>query len=204
MAVALLGILLTAPLMLVVAFLVKVTSRGPVLFTQPRVGLDRRRRPGRTGGDSRRKKEVGGRIFRIYKFRTMTHRDEREREQTWATPDDPRVTQLGRFLRRSRLDELPQFFNVLKGDMNIVGPRPEQPEIFQRLRENVNGYQHRQRVLPGITGLAQVNHHYDRSIEDVEIKLRHDLEYVRKASSIQDLRIMVWTFPVVLLRKGGW
>jgi lipopolysaccharide/colanic/teichoic acid biosynthesis glycosyltransferase len=114
------------------------------------------------------------------------------------------VTRLGRFLRNTRMDELPQFFNVLKGDMNIVGPRPEQPEIFQRLREEVDGYQHRQRVLPGITGLAQVNHHYDRSIKDVEIKVRHDLEYVRRVSTIEDLRIMARTLPVVLFRKGAW
>jgi lipopolysaccharide/colanic/teichoic acid biosynthesis glycosyltransferase len=204
MAVALVGILLTAPLMLAIALLVKLSSPGPVLFTQPRVGLDRRWRPGNEGPDPRRKNDMGGRIFRIYKFRTMTHCDTRAQEQTWATPDDPRVTRLGRFLRNTRMDELPQFFNVLKGDMNIVGPRPEQPEIFQRLREEVDGYQHRQRVLPGITGLAQVNHHYDRSIKDVEIKVRHDLEYVGRVSTIEDLRIMARTLPVVLFRKGAW
>jgi len=202
--VALFGILITLPVMAAVALLVKLTSPGPVLFTQPRVGLDRRWRDGNPGRDPRRKKDMGGRIFQIYKFRTMTHCAPSDREQKWATPDDPRVTRVGRILRKYRLDELPQFFNVLKGDMNIVGPRPEQPEIFQELRDQVDGYQKRQRVLPGITGLAQVNHHYDRSIKDVEIKVRHDLEYVKKVSTVEDLRIMAQTLPVVLFRKGGW
>jgi lipopolysaccharide/colanic/teichoic acid biosynthesis glycosyltransferase len=134
----------------------------------------------------------------------MTHCSHGDREQKWATPDDPRVTRVGRILRKYRLDELPQFFNVLKGDMNIVGPRPEQPEIFQELRNQVDGYQRRQRVLPGITGLSQVNHHYDRSIKDVEIKVRYDLEYVKTVSTVEDLRIMAQTLPVVLFRKGGW
>jgi lipopolysaccharide/colanic/teichoic acid biosynthesis glycosyltransferase len=201
---AVVGIALTAPLMLVIAALIKLTSPGPVLFVQPRVGLDRR--IGNGGGrlDLRRKEDLGGRIFRIYKFRTMTHHPEGTREQVWAAPDDPRVTPLGRLLRRTRLDELPQFFNVLKGDMNIVGPRPEQPEIFQKLRHRVTGYQARQRVLPGITGLAQVNHHYDRTISDVEVKVRHDLEYVQRVSPVEDLRIMARTLPVIFFRKGGW
>jgi len=202
--VALAGIIVTLPLMVVVALLVKATSPGPILFSQPRVGLDRRWPVGHAGPDPRRKRDLGGRIFQIHKFRTMTHAPERSQEQKWATPDDPRVTSVGRFLRVSRIDELPQFFNVLKGDMNIVGPRPEQPEIFQELRKELNDYPLRQRVLPGITGRAQVNHHYDRSIRDVEIKIRHDLEYVRNASTLEDLRIMARTLPVVLFRKGGW
>jgi lipopolysaccharide/colanic/teichoic acid biosynthesis glycosyltransferase len=202
--VALFGILITLPVMAAVALLVKLTSPGPVLFTQPRVGLDRRWRTGASSSDPRRKKDLGGRIFQIYKFRTMTHCSHGDREQKWATPDDPRVTRVGRILRKYRLDELPQFFNVLKGDMNIVGPRPEQPEIFQELRNQVDGYQRRQRVLPGITGLSQVNHHYDRSIKDVEIKVRYDLEYVKTVSTVEDLRIMAQTLPVVLFRKGGW
>lgn len=202
--VALVGILITLPVMVAVGLVVKVTSRGPVLFAQPRVGLDRRWKFGSSGPDPRRKRDLGGRIFQIYKFRTMTHCSKGDREQKWAIPDDPRVTRVGRILRKYRLDELPQFFNVLKGDMNIVGPRPEQPEIFRELREQVDGYQTRQRVLPGITGLAQVNHHYDRCIKDVEIKVRHDLEYVKKVSTVEDLRIMAQTLPVVLFRKGGW
>lgn len=203
-SVAVIGIVITAPLMLLIAALVKLTSPGPVFFTQPRVGLDRRARPGGAEVDPRRKRDLGGRIFQIYKFRTMAHCAQASQEQKWATPDDPRVTPLGRVLRKYRMDELPQFFNVVKGDMNIVGPRPEQPEIFQELREQVDGYEKRQKVLPGITGLAQVNHHYDRSIRDVQIKVEHDLEYVRQVSPVEDLRIMARTLPVILFRKGGW
>jgi lipopolysaccharide/colanic/teichoic acid biosynthesis glycosyltransferase len=202
--VALVGIVITAPLMVLIAIAVKVTSRGPVIFTQERVGLDRRWRRSASAPDIRRKTDLGGRIFRIYKFRTMTHCEERSREQRWATPDDPRITPIGRFLRNTRMDELPQFFNVLKGDMNIVGPRPEQPEIFQAMRQEVDEYQKRQRVLPGITGLAQVKHHYDRSVSDVEIKVSHDLEYVSRVSTLEDLRIMARTIPVIIFRKGGW
>jgi lipopolysaccharide/colanic/teichoic acid biosynthesis glycosyltransferase len=202
--VALVGIVLTAPLMLAIAVAIKVTSPGPVFFFQDRVGLDRRWREQRGETDLRRRKDMGGRIFRIFKFRTMTHCEVGSREQKWATPDDPRVTPVGRFLRSTRMDELPQFFNVLKGDMNIVGPRPEQPQIFQELWSELDDYQKRQRVLPGITGLAQVKHHYDQSISDVEIKIRHDLEYVSRVSTLEDLRIMAKTIPVVLFRRGGW
>ncbi len=202
--VALVAIVITAPLMLVIAVIVKLTSPGPVLFTQTRVGLDRRTDEDQADIDPRRRRDMGGRPFRIYKFRTMTHTPERDREQVWARPDDPRVTAFGRFLRNTRMDELPQFFNVLRGDMNIVGPRPEQPEIFQELRDQVDDYQTRQKVLPGITGLAQVNHHYDQCISDVKIKLRHDLEYVSRVSTLEDLRIMARTIPVIFFRKGGW
>jgi lipopolysaccharide/colanic/teichoic acid biosynthesis glycosyltransferase len=109
---------------------------------------------------------------------------------------------VGRFLRAYRLDELPQLFNVLKGDMNVVGPRPEQPEIFKELREKVDGYQHRQRVLPGITGWAQVNHHYDQCVEDVKRKLEYDLDYISRRSPVEDLMIMTRT-PVVMVLKQG-
>jgi lipopolysaccharide/colanic/teichoic acid biosynthesis glycosyltransferase len=124
--------------------------------------------------------------------------------QVWAAPDDNRVTRVGRYLRSSRLDELPQLFSVLKGDMNIVGPRPEQPEIFVELRELVEGYQRRQRVLPGITGLAQITLTYDRCVEDVRNKVRCDLDYIRRQSVLEDLKIMLLTLPVMLGRRGGW
>lgn len=204
--VALVALVITAPLMLLLAILVKATSRGPVFFTQTRVGLDRRGQRPDENGKYPRKQDIGGRPFRIYKFRTMSHcpNGTREREQVWAQPDDPRVTPLGRFMRKFRLDEVPQFFNVLRGDMNIVGPRPEQPEIFQGLRKEIDGYQRRQRVLPGITGLAQVTHHYDRSVDDVKRKVLLDLEYVRSVSAAEDLRIMAQTLPVILFRKGAW
>src|SRR5690606_40499821 len=109
----------------------------------------------------------------------------------------------GRFLRRTRLDELPQLINVLKGDMNVVGPRPEQPRIFLELRENIEGYAYRQRVLPGLTGLAQISQDYDRTLSDVQSKIRYDLEYIRKQSVFTDLLILIKTIPVVLL-GGRW
>ncbi len=124
--------------------------------------------------------------------------------QVWARPDDPRVTRLGRVLRKYRLDELPQLFNVLRGDMNIVGPRPEQPQIFAELRRQIGGYARRQRVRPGITGWAQVNLHYDTSVESVRQKVAYDLEYVARQSLAEDLRIMARTVPVVLFRRGAW
>ncbi len=197
--VASVGLILAAPAMLIVALLVKLTSPGPVLYKQPRVGLDRR---SDSGGNWRRRVDYGGKLFTIYKFRTMYVRQ--SESQVWAKPGDPRITPIGAFLRRYRLDELPQLFNVLRGDMNVVGPRPEQPEIFLQLRDKIERYPERQRVLPGITGWAQINQHYDQNIEDVKRKVQLDLEYTSKLSAAGDLRIMLRTVPVMLFRKGGW
>jgi lipopolysaccharide/colanic/teichoic acid biosynthesis glycosyltransferase len=197
--VASIGILLTAPLMLVVAVLVKVTSPGPVIYRQPRVGLDRRGNRGPGTENYRRCVNHGGRLFTIYKFRTMWH-DAVGGEQ-WASRNDPRVTPIGAFLRATRIDELPQFFNVLKGDMNIVGPRPEQPEIFSELRRNIDRYPERQRVLPGITGLAQVNLGYDSCVDDVRKKVDLDLQYIDQCSPTEDLMIMAKTMPVMFFRR---
>jgi lipopolysaccharide/colanic/teichoic acid biosynthesis glycosyltransferase len=122
----------------------------------------------------------------------------------WATEGDPRVTPLGRFLRKCRIDELPQLINVIRGEMNIVGPRPERPSIFARLREDIAEYPLRQRAKPGITGWAQINQSYDSCIDDVRAKVRYDLEYLERQSLAEDLRIMVKTVPVMLFRKGGW
>lgn len=200
--VALLAILLSAPVMLLVAVLIKLDSRGPIIYSQPRVGLDRRGRESPSEDDLRRSADLGGRIFTIYKFRTMKCASSEVRER-WASRDDSRVTRVGRFLRATRLDELPQLFNVLKGDMNIVGPRPEQPGIFAELRREVDEYPERQRVLPGITGWAQVNQGYDTSVDDVRKKVELDLEYIHRRSPGQDLVIMAKTMPVMVLRKGG-
>jgi lipopolysaccharide/colanic/teichoic acid biosynthesis glycosyltransferase len=200
--IAAVGILLTGPVMLVIAVLIKLTSRGPVLFAQTRVGLDRRALS-RIGGNSRRRLDLGGTQFTMYKFRTMYVTD-RSGKQVWAKPDDERITPIGRVLRQCRLDELPQLFNVLMGDMNVVGPRPEQPTIFVYLREQIEGYQRRQRVRPGITGWAQVNQGYDTSVDDVRSKVRYDLEYIRRQSTFEDVLIMARTFPVMLGRRGGW
>lgn len=198
--VAFVGIVLTAPLMLAVAIAIKLTSRGPVIFRQSRVGIDRRRRHGSEARTHRRAVDRGGRIFTIYKFRTM--RSTPDAKQVWASANDPRVTLIGRFLRATRLDELPQFFNVLKGDMNIVGPRPEQPDIFSELHQELGPtYRDRQRVLPGITGLAQVEQGYDSDLDGVRRKVALDLEYISGRSPSTDLQIMAKTVPVMVFRR---
>jgi lipopolysaccharide/colanic/teichoic acid biosynthesis glycosyltransferase len=202
-ALALLALVLLAPVFLLVALAVWVSSRGPVLYRQERVGLDRRwLRPEHQ--NHRRRIDLGGQPFTIYKFRTMVMDAVRESGAVWAQPADPRVTAIGRMLRHYRLDELPQLVNVLKGDMNIVGPRPERPQIFARLRDEIGEYPLRQRAKPGITGLAQINHHYDACLEDVQKKVQYDLEYLRKQGVAEDLKIMLKTIPVILFRRGGW
>jgi lipopolysaccharide/colanic/teichoic acid biosynthesis glycosyltransferase len=192
-----------SPVIVLVALAVKLTSRGPVVYSQTRVGLDRRRHA-IDALYSNRKQDQGGMVFTIYKFRTMRADAERNSGAVWATRNDPRVTKLGRILRRSRLDELPQLWNVIRGDMNIVGPRPERPSIFVRLREDLPDYRLRQRTRPGITGWAQINHSYDTSIDDVRAKIRYDLEYLERQCLAEDLKIMVKTVPVMLFRRSGW
>ncbi|HMJ58695.1 MAG TPA: sugar transferase [Gemmatimonadales bacterium] len=201
-AIAAVGLVLTLPLMIVIAILIKLTSRGPIFFTQTRVGLDRRALTG-AGGNTRRHGDAGGELFTMYKFRTMSVQTEQAPE-VWARPDDPRVTSIGRVLRKVRLDELPQLWNVLRGDMNVVGPRPEQPNIFTYLCVQVEGYARRQRVRPGITGWAQINQAYDSSVDDVRRKVAYDLEYIHNQSALEDLKIMLRTVPVMLGRRGGW
>lgn len=200
--IATLGLVLTLPLMAAIAVLIKLTSPGPALFAQRRIGLDRRAF-GHAGGNWRRHADHGGRTFTMYKFRTMRVNSGPSPE-VWARREDPRVTAVGRVLRKVRLDELPQLWNVLVGDMNVVGPRPEQPAIFAQLREQIREYQRRQRVLPGITGWAQINRAYDSSVNDVREKLNFDLEYIRHRSALEDLKIMLLTPAVMLGRRGGW
>ena len=197
------ALFLSLPLLLLIAIAIKLSSRGPVLYTQERVGLDRRT-PGIDPGNHRRVRDLGGKPFTIYKFRTMRVDAEAQSGAVWATQNDPRVTPVGRFLRQYRLDEIPQLLNVMRGEMNIVGPRPERPTIFAELREHIKEYPLRQRAKPGITGLAQIYHHYDRSMDDVRTKVRFDLEYIRRQSLREDLWIMLKTIPVILFRRGGW
>jgi lipopolysaccharide/colanic/teichoic acid biosynthesis glycosyltransferase len=139
----------------------------------------------------------------MYKFRTMRVDAEAGTGAVWAQKKDPRVTPIGGLLRKCRLDELPQLYNVLKGDMNIVGPRPERPTIVPNLVESIAYYPIRQRTRPGITGLAQIRHSYDTSIDDVKTKVRYDLEYLRRRSVLQDLRIMVQTPLVMFFKRSG-
>ena len=200
---ATLALIATSPLLILIAIAVRFTSRGPILYAQTRVGLDRRWRS-TLALHERRLEDLGGQVFTIYKFRTMRVDAERGSGAVWAQENDPRVTKLGKYMRILRLDEIPQFWNVLLGDMNIVGPRPERPSIVSRLREDIPEYQCRHRVRPGITGLAQINQNYDANIEDVRSKVGYDLRYIREQGIWVDLKILLLTVPSVLLRYRGW
>lgn len=178
-----LGIAVSAPVMLIVAAAVKLTSKGPVFYTQERVGRF-------------------GEAFNMLKFRTMRF-DAEANGPVWATPEnDPRATPIGAFLRRTHLDELPQLFNVLQGDMSLVGPRPERPCFVSELDRKIPRYEERLLIKPGMTGLAQVHYRYDQSIADVKRKLRFDLLYVKRMCLMLDARILVWTMLVVVTGRG--
>jgi lipopolysaccharide/colanic/teichoic acid biosynthesis glycosyltransferase len=202
-AIALLALIIASPLLILLAIGVKLTSRGPILYAQTRVGLDRRWRT-TLALHERRLEDLGGQVFTIYKFRTMRVDAERGSGAVWAKENDPRVTKLGKYMRMLRLDELPQFWNVLLGDMNVVGPRPERPSIVSRLREDIPEYQCRHRVKPGITGLAQINQQYDASLEDVRSKVGWDLRYIREQGLWMDVKVCLRTLPAVILKYRGW
>jgi len=203
-AIASAALVAVSPIMVVFGALVKLTSRGPIFYSQARVGIDRRWRGNGSSTYDRRARDLGGSVFTIYKFRSMYTNAEQRSGAVWATKGDPRVTTIGRIMRKCRIDELPQLYNVIRGDMNIVGPRPERPSIFSRLCEDIAEYPMRQRAKPGITGWAQINHSYDTTIEDVRTKVRYDLEYLRRQSMLEDLKIMARTLPVMVFRRGGW
>ena len=202
-SLAVIGLIAASPILLIVAVLIKVTSPGPILYAQARVGFDRRRRPTGSGVYDRRARDLGGRPFMILKFRTMRVGAEKN-GAVWASKKDNRVTPIGSFMRKYRIDEIPQLVNVIRGDMNIVGPRPERPSIFSRLCDDIADYPLRQRAKPGITGWAQINQAYDTSIDDVRSKVRFDLEYIEQQGVTTDLRIMARTVPVMIFRRGGW
>jgi lipopolysaccharide/colanic/teichoic acid biosynthesis glycosyltransferase len=202
--IASLALVVVSPVMLVFAVLVKLTSPGPIFYSQPRVGIDRRRSGGGSDMYDRRTRDLGGLPFIIYKFRTMYVGAEIRHRAVWASKEDVRVTPVGGLMRKLRIDELPQLFNVISGDMNIVGPRPERPSIFSRLRVDIADYSLRQRAKPGITGWAQINQSYDTSLDDVRRKVQYDLEYLQRQGVGEDLMIMAKTVPVMLFRKGGW
>jgi lipopolysaccharide/colanic/teichoic acid biosynthesis glycosyltransferase len=201
--VATLALIVAAPLMVLIAIAIKLTSRGPVLYKQTRIGLDRRANRPPSHTDSR-VRDLGGKPFTMYKFRTMVTAAESDSKEVWAKPDDARVTAVGRRLRVARLDEIPQLFNVLAGDMSIVGPRPERPTIFAEMREAIPNYHLRQRVMPGITGWAQINQAYDTCVDDVRRKVEYDLEYLNTRTVRRDLRIMARTVPIMLFCRFGW
>ena len=177
-------LLIVLPVIPLVILAIKLGSRGPVLYRQKRVGL-------------------GGKVFYCYKFRTMRQDAEADTGATWATDDDPRITGTGRFLRASRLDEIPQLWCVLKGDMGFVGPRPERPEFVEWLAKEIPFYQVRHAVRPGITGWAQIRYKYGNTIEDAKQKLQYDLYYIKNMSIGLDIMIMFQTIKIVLLGRGA-
>jgi lipopolysaccharide/colanic/teichoic acid biosynthesis glycosyltransferase len=209
---AIFGLILTFPFWLILPILIKLDSKGPVFYTQTRVGRNRRearrrvtphKNPGNSRTRERRRENAYGEIIRIVKFRTMVDHAERDSGPVWATPNDPRITRVGAILRKLRLDEIPQFLNVLFGEMSLVGPRPERPSIVRDLAHNIDGYDHRHIAKPGITGLAQINSSYDTSPASVARKLKYDLEYIDNWSLWLDLKILFKTIGVVLTGKGA-
>jgi sugar transferase (PEP-CTERM system associated) len=183
-AVAVIGLIVSFPISVLTALAVRVTSPGPVLYRQKRVGLD-------------------GTPFTVFKFRSMRVDAEAATGAVWAAKDDPRVTPVGRFIRRVRFDELPQLYNVLKGEMSIVGPRPERPEFVQSLSEKIPYYRQRHCVRPGITGWAQINYKYGDTFEDTIQKLEYDLYYIKNMSLSLDNYIIFHTLKAMLLSRGA-
>lgn len=182
---ALMLLIVTAPLLLIAAVCIKLTSPGPAIYSQIRLGR-------------------GGKPFRIYKLRTMRHDCEKHSGARWSTPGDSRVTPLGRFLRTTHIDELPQLWNIIRGDMSLIGPRPERPEFIPKLEEALSRYRERLLVRPGVSGLAQIQLPPDTDLESVRRKLAHDLCYVEQMSWWLDLRIMVCTaFTLLGIGSGG-
>lgn len=177
------GLLMLSPLFLLIAFLVKVDSPGSVFYRQVRVGLR-------------------GRPFSIWKFRSM-HQDAETSGPRWAQADDPRISRVGWWLRKTRIDEFPQLINVLRGEMSLVGPRPERPVFVQDLRRTIPYYDLRHTVRPGITGWAQVKFRYGASAEDAHMKLQYDLYYVKRLSFGIDMSVLVQTVRVMLLGEGA-
>lgn len=176
-------LLVALPVMLVAALLVRLDSPGPVLYRQERVGL-------------------GGRSFTLLKFRSM-RADSEAAGPAWAQQRDPRVTRVGSFMRRTRMDELPQLFNVLRGEMGFIGPRPERPHFVEQLAEAIPYFRERARVKPGLTGWAQVNYPYGASVEDARAKLSYDLYYVKNRSLLLDVLILFATVRVILFQEGA-
>jgi len=184
--ISLTALLLVWPIMLAATIAIWVDSgfRGPILYRQTRVGLN-------------------GKPFPVMKFRSMRTDAEVDGQAVWASKDDPRVTRVGAFMRKTRVDELPQLANVLRGDMSFVGPRPERPQFVEELDEAITYYNHRHRVKPGITGWAQLCYPYGASVEDSKEKLQYDLYYLKNHSILLDMIILLQTVEVVLIGDGA-
>lgn len=182
--VSIVGLILASPIVALTAIFIRIVSPGPAFFKQSRVGL-------------------GGKIFNIYKLRTMRIDAEKDTGPIWAEENDSRLIKFGKIIRKMHIDELPQLFNVLKGEMSIVGPRPERPVFVKKLGKQIIDYRKRLAVKPGITGLAQVWHKYDETIKDVKRKIKLDLLYIRKMCLWVDMRILALTVVAVLTGKGA-
>ena len=182
---AVLILIVSSPAIIIAAIAIKINSKGPVFYLQERSGLN-------------------GKPFRIVKFRSMRQDAEQATGPVWSQKDDPRITEVGKFIRRVRIDEIPQMWNVLKGEMSLIGPRPERPYFVEKLSEEIPYYKRRLRVRPGVTGWAQVKHKYDENIDDVREKVRFDLFYIENMSLRMDFKIMLRTVLVVLFGKGHY
>jgi len=180
---ALLGIIITSPIMLVVAILIKLTSKGPVIFKQERVGLHNK-------------------TFKMYKFRSMKVQSEKKEKKGWTTKNDPRVTSVGRFIRKTSIDELPQLFNILRGDMSLVGPRPERPQFVEKFMEEIPRYNVKHQVRPGLTGWAQVNGL--RGDTSIRKRVEYDIYYIENWSFFFDIRIILMTFITGFVNKNAY
>jgi lipopolysaccharide/colanic/teichoic acid biosynthesis glycosyltransferase len=207
---ALIGVILSSIFFLILPVLIKLDSRGPIFYSQLRVGHNRRRQNRRNlivatsanrRNGNRRATDLYGRSFNIYKFRTMREDAEKKCGPVWASDNDPRITAVGRLLRRTHLDELPQLFNILKGDMSFVGPRPERHFFVDQLAVKIPQYTDRLNVKPGLTGLAQIKTGYDVSIESVKEKLSYDLEYCQNGNLKSYFKIMFITMFKSVLGK---
>jgi lipopolysaccharide/colanic/teichoic acid biosynthesis glycosyltransferase len=181
---ALTGLLVTLPLMIGIAVVAWASHRGPILFGQERIGQGRR-------------------PFRMFKFRTMVQNAERDTGPVWSWSGDPRVTRVGKVLRATHLDELPQLWNVLRGEMSLVGPRPERAVFIEKLEKVIPGYAHRLAIRPGITGLSQLRSGYDESVRSVRRKVRYDLLYVRQGCTLLDAMIVLETILSMVGLSGG-
>jgi len=200
--VALAGLAFFTLVLPVIALVIKLDSPGPVFYSQERIGQDRRRQRAAHPGRERRGALVPGRPFQVWKLRTMATDAERHGPQ-WAKKNDARVTRIGRLMRKTRLDEVPQFWNVLRGEMSVVGPRPERLCFINKLEKDVPHYRERLKVRPGITGLAQIENGYDTDLESVRQKVALDRRYVREVGLSTDLRILARTVGVVLRGSGA-
>ncbi|MBN2071239.1 MAG: sugar transferase [Candidatus Krumholzibacteriota bacterium] len=207
------AIMLLSPLLIIAGILIKLESRGPVFYRQERIGLNKRRIDRRNSYNSgygterrqstdRRKNTHAGKPFFIYKLRTMCRQAE-DSGPVLAQENDPRITRVGLFLRKTRIDEIPQFVNVLKGEMSIIGPRPERSFFINRIRQEVPEFTLRHRVKPGITGLAQVEDGYTQTLDMMKRKLFYDLKYISQFSLLHELRILLKTVSVVVTGKGA-